>query len=138
MAQRGGSISTPHRLRRLALCMSVMGASLMSAAGVAVSQDATRSSQTPDDSRLQAPIGHRQPRPSDLPSDVQRDEQLDPSLAQTPPQNQTRNRRVSGPRARTGSVPTINVRPTCQAGAGGILGLKQDINICLEEEQNVR
>jgi hypothetical protein len=117
--------------------MSVIGASLLWAAGVAVSQDAINSLQTPDAS-VQAPIGYRQPRPSDLPSDVQRDEQLDPSLAQTPPQNQTRNRRSSVPRARTGSVPTINVRPSCEAAAGGIIGLKQDINTCLQEEQSTR
>jgi hypothetical protein len=59
VAQREGNASAaPHKLRRLALCMSVIGASLWSAATVAVSQDATRS--------MQAPIGHRQPRPATL------------------------------------------------------------------------
>ena len=131
MAQRGGSASTPHRLRRLALCISLMSASLLSAVGVAVSQDAAPSSQTPD-ARVQAPVGHRQPRPFDLPSDVQRDEQLNPPSAatqspQTQGQNQTRNRRSSARGTRAGSVPTLNVRPTCEAAAGGLIGLKQDI-----------
>ena len=130
MAQRGGSASAPHRLRRLALCMSVMGASLLSAAGVAVSQ-------TPDASP-QAPIGHRQPRPSDLPPNVQRDDELDQQSAPTPPQKQGRNRRSPALPARAGSVPTINVRPSCEAAAGGIIGLKQDINTCLQEEQSTR
>ena len=133
----GRAIAAPRRLRRLALCMSVIGASLLSAAGVAVSQDATPSLQAPD-ARLQAPIGHRQPRPSDLPPSVQRDEQLNPPSAQTQPQKQTANRRLSVPRARAGSVPTIDVRPTCQAAAGGLIGVKQDIQICLEDEQKVR
>jgi hypothetical protein len=147
MAQRDSSASIPHRLRRLALCMSVMGASLLSALGVAVSQDATPSSQTPDP-RLLAPIGHRQPRPSDLPPDVQRDEQLNPPSAETQPpqtqppqtqrQKQTRNRRSSARGTRTGSVPSINVQPTCQAAAGGILGVQLDVQTCLQEEQQIR
>src|SRR6516164_3554649 len=96
--------AAPHRLHRLALCVSVIGVSLLSAAGVAVSHNATPSLQAPD-TRMQAPIGHRQPRPSDLPPDVQRDEQLDPPSAQTQPQKQTPNQR-----ARAGSVPTIDAR----------------------------
>ena len=88
------------------------------------------------------PVGHRQPRPFDLPPDVQRDEQLNPPSAatqspQTQGQNQTRNRR-SARGTRAGSVPTLNVRPTCEAAAGGLIGLKQDIQTCLEEEKNVR
>jgi hypothetical protein len=136
-AQRAGRAGVaPHRLRRLALCMSVIGASLLSAAGVAVSQDAT-SLQAPD-ARTQAPIGHRQPRASDLPPGVQRDEQLDPQSARTQPQNQTPNRRSSVPRARAASVPTIDVRPTCKAAASGVIGLQQDIQVCLQSEQGVR
>ena len=94
--------SAPRRLRRLALCMSVMGASLLSPAGVAVGQA--------PDARMQAPIGHRQPRPSDLPPDVQRDEQLDAQATQTQPQKQAPDRRASA-----GSVPTIDVRKGCEA-----------------------
>jgi hypothetical protein len=32
----------------------------------------------------------------------------------------------------------LNVRPTCQAAAGGLIGLKQDIQLCLDEEKKVR
>ena len=142
MAQRSGSSSVPHGLRRLALCMSVIGASLFSVVGVAVSQDATPSSQTLD-ARLQAPIGHRQPQPSDLPLNVQGDEQLNPPSAetqspQTQRQKQTRNRRSSARRTGTRSVPSLNFQPTCQVAAAGLIGLQQDVKSCVESEQNIR
>jgi len=125
--------------------MSVIGASLLSPAGVAVSQNATPSLQAPDP-RLQAPIGHRQPRPSDLPPDVQRDEQLDPpsvqtqpqkQAAQTQPQKQTANRR-----AQAGSVPTMDARKGCQASqeaVGSIFGNDAfGVDSCLRQEQEAR
>src|SRR5215831_5846946 len=99
------SLSQWFTLHDLALCMGVAGFSLLSAAGVAVSQ----TSLPAPDSRMQAPIGHRQPRPSDLPPSVQRDEQLDPESAQIQPQKQNPDRRT-----RAGSVPTIDVRKTCE------------------------
>ena len=138
VAQLGGwGSAVPHRLRRLAICMSVIGASLLSAAGVAVSQNATSPLRAPD-SRMQAPIGHRQPRPSDLPPSVQRDEQLDPQSAQTQPQKQNSNRRT-----RAGSVPTIDVRKTCEIAEkdlGPIFGPNSGptIGSCLKEEQDAR
>jgi hypothetical protein len=141
VTRRGGRASgAPHRLCCLALCMSVMGASLLSAAGVAVGQNATPSSP---DARLQAPIGHRQPRPSDLPPSVQRDEQLDPQSAQAQPQKQTPNRRASGPAARAGSVPTIDVRKSCEVAekdVGSIFGPNNGVSLgsCLKQEQEAR
>ena len=130
---RGGKAgAAPHRPRRLALCMSVIGASLLSAAGVAVSQDATPSSQAPD-ARMQAPIGHRQPRPSDLPSDVQRDEQLDPESARTQPSTQTQpQKQAPNRRARAGSVPTADVRKSCEISEkdiGPLFGPNSDSNL---------
>ena len=122
--------SAPRRLRRLALCMSIMGASLLSTAGVAVSQA--------PDARMQAPIGHRQPRAADLPPDVPRDEQLDARSAQTQPQKQTPNRR-----ARAWSVPTIDARKGCQASQealGSIFGPNNasGVDSCLRQEQEAR
>jgi hypothetical protein len=35
-------------------------------------------------------------------------------------------------------VPTINVQPSCKAESDGIIGLKQDVEVCLKAEQNVR
>jgi hypothetical protein len=124
---------------------TITGPSL-SAAGIAVSQNATPSLQAPD-ARIQAPIGHRQPRPSDLPPDVQRDEQLDPpsaqtqpqkQAAQTQPQNQTANRR-----AQAGSVPTIDARKGCKASQealGSIFGPNDAfaVDSCLRQEQEAR
>jgi hypothetical protein len=117
--------------------MSVMGASLLSAAGAAVSQNATPSLQAPDP-RLQAPIGHRQPRPSDLPPDVQHDDQFNPPLAQAQPQNQTSNRR-----AQAGSVPTIDVRKSCEISVkdiGPLFGanMASSLEACLKQEQEAR
>jgi len=138
VAQSGGRAgAAPHRLCRLAVCMSVISASLLSAAGVAVSQNATPSLQAPD-TRLQAPIGHRQPRPSDLPPDVQRDEQLDPPSIQTQPQKQTPNRR-----AQAGSVPIIDARKGClasQEAVGSIFGPNNasGVDSCLKQEQEAR
>jgi hypothetical protein len=116
---------------------STTRASLLSAAGVAVSQNATPPLQAPD-ARMQAPIGHRQPRPADLPPDVQRDEQLDPPSAQTQPQKQTANRR-----ARAGSVPTIDARKGCEASQealGSIFGPNNAFGVesCLRQEHEAR
>ena len=87
---------------------------------------------------MEAPIGHRQPRPSDLPPDVQRDEQLDPPSAQTQPQKQVPNRR-----ARAGSVPTIDVRKSCEAAEktlGAIFGPNNiaSLGSCVKQEQEAR
>ena len=137
-AQRVGRVcAAPSRLRRLALCMSVIAASLLSPAGVAVSQNATPSLQAPD-TRMQAPIGHRQPRPSDLPPSVQRDEQLDTDAAQTQPQKQTPKGGV-----RAGSVPTIDARKGCEAAEktmGSIFGPNNisSLGSCVKQEQEAR
>jgi hypothetical protein len=109
----------------------------LSPAGVAVSQNANPSLQAPD-ARMEAPIGHRQPRPSDLPPDVQRDEQLDPPSAQTQPQTQIPNRR-----AQTGSVPTIDIRKTCEISnkdLGSLFGSSNPFTVdsCLRQEQDAR
>ena len=127
MAQSGGRAgAAPYRLCRLAVCMSVISASLLSVAGVAVSQN------------MQAPIGHRQPRPSDLPPDVQRDKQIAPPSIQTQPQKQNRNRR-----AQAGSVPIIDARKGClasQEAVGSIFGPNNasGVDSCLRQEQEAR
>ena len=134
-AQREGRASAaPHRPHRLALCVSVIGVSLLSPAGVAISQNASPSLQAPD-TRMQAPIGHRQPRPSDLPPSVLRDEQLDPASTQTQPQKQTANRR-----AQAGTVPTIDARKGCEAAEkdfAAIFGPNNPASLgsCLRQEE---
>ena len=146
-AQRVGRVcAAPSRLRRLALCMSVIAASLLSPAGVAVSQNATPSLQAPD-TRMQAPIGHRQPRPSDLPPSVQRDEQLDTDAAQTQPQKQAAQTRpqkqTANRRAQAGTVPTIDARKGCEAAEkdfAAIFGPNNPASLgsCLRQEEEAR
>ena len=122
VAQSGGRAgAAPHRLCRLAVCMSVISASLLSAAGVAVSQNAPPSLQAPDTTRMQAPIG-----------------QLDPPSIQTQPQKQTPNRR-----AQAGSVPIIDARKGClasQEAVGSIFGPNNAFGVdsCLRQEQEAR
>jgi hypothetical protein len=36
------------------------------------------------------------------------------------------------------SVPTLDVGPTCRSASSGIIGLQQDINVCLQDEKNAR
>jgi hypothetical protein len=67
--------------------MSVAALAVMIAAGLPITAAAERSDRQPPDSqavnpqpldsqsRMQAPIGHRQPRPQDLPPSVLRDEE---------------------------------------------------------------
>ena len=80
-----------HAVRRFAVRIAtriVTWAAVLSSVvlSVAFAQDAANSARNPPaasranppapatDARGQAPVGHRQPRPSDLPSNVQRDE----------------------------------------------------------------
>jgi hypothetical protein len=131
-------------LRYLALCMGVAGVSLLSAAGVAISQ----TSLPAPDARMQAPIGHRQPRPSDLPPGVQRDEQLNPPSAQpqpaeTQPAQTQSQRRTPNRGTRAADVPTVDIRKGCEAAEkdlGAILGPNNGFTTgtCLKQEQDAR
>jgi hypothetical protein len=62
---------------------------------------------------------------------------------QTQPQNQPPNRQRSAPGARAGSVPTIDVRKSCEAAEknmGAIFGPNNGTGLasCLKEEQDAR
>jgi hypothetical protein len=35
-------------------------------------------------------------------------------------------------------VPNLNVRPSCQAAANGDIGIKQDMQVCLDDEKSAR
>ncbi len=35
-------------------------------------------------------------------------------------------------------VPNLNVEPNCRAAASGVVGIKQDMAICMEDEKNAR
>jgi hypothetical protein len=148
----GGRISAVfanHRLRRLALCLSLTGASLLSVVSVSVSQNATPSLPVPD-ARMQAPVGHRQPRPSDLPAGVQRDEQLGSQSAEIPPPAETpppprapTQKRTPNRGARAANVPTVDIQKSCQMAEkdiASILGPNNGITAgnCLKQEQDAR
>jgi hypothetical protein len=141
-APGGRRADTDRRLHRLALCVSVLGGCLLYAAGAAVGQNAATPLPGPD-TRMKAPIGHRQPRPSDLPPSVLRDEQLNPPSpqtqpAQTQPQNSTAN-----PAARAANVPTIDFRKGCQAAEKDMASIfgplsGPTVGTCLQQEQDAR
>ena len=83
----------------------------------------------------QAPIGHRQPKLSDLPRDVARREQ-----ASQPQQSQ---RQTSAGLAKGGGPPTIDIQKTCRESSSALVGLtgndSQDTFIsCMNDEQTAR
>jgi hypothetical protein len=82
----------------------------------------------------QAPIGHRQPTPSDLPPDVRKDEQHSVAPSQPPsatPQRQTR-------RTRGGSPPTLQVGSSCEAAGRGGVVLGRNKEACLADETDAQ
>ena len=86
----------------------------ISFATVAVAQDAATPSLAP--TILPAPVGHRQPRPSDLPPSVQREEQGNgPAQGNASARkNAGRKQRIVGERA-SNAVPAFDAKETCQA-----------------------
>ncbi len=97
----------------------------------------------------QAPIGHRQPSVKDLPPDVARDErpaggsreELQPASAS--PQGQSARARVDpsrgqNVRALSGSLPTLNVDPSCESAGMGSVVLGRDKKACLADETTAR
>jgi hypothetical protein len=89
----------------------------------------------------QAPIGHRQPTPSDLPPDVRTDEQLSrgpPQPASATPRSssapsQRRIGRTSG-----GGPPTLQVGPSCEAAGRGGVVLGRNKEACLADETDAQ
>ena len=85
----------------------------------------------------QAPIGHRQPTPGDLPPDVRKDEQLPSAPSQpvsaTPPSSGAPSQRHAG-RTRGGGPPTLQVGPSCEAAGRGAVVLGRNKEACLSDE----
>ena len=85
----------------------------------------------------QAPIGHRQPTPSDLPPDVRKDEQLSRAPSQpasaTPQSSSVPSQRQAG-RTRGGGPPTLQVGPSCEAAGRGAVVLGRNKEACLADE----
>jgi hypothetical protein len=96
----------------------------------------------------QAPVGHRQPTPADLPPAVQKEEQPDAkpwptpqpeaqSLPQTQPkpkaQSRSRQQSVSV-RGGGGGPPVLQVGPSCEAAGRGAVVLGRNKEACLADE----
>jgi hypothetical protein len=89
----------------------------------------------------QAPIGHRQPKMSDLPRNVARREQTSqpPQKGEQPPQSQ---RQASAAPAKGSGPPNIDIQKTCRESSSALAGLtdnpKQDLDSCISDEQAAR
>jgi hypothetical protein len=92
----------------------------------------------------QAPVGHRQPTPSDLPPAVQKEEQpsaLGNPQPQAESQPQTPSRRQSRSQSRSaqgrgggGGPPVLQVGPSCEAAGRGAVVLGRNKEACLADE----
>jgi hypothetical protein len=89
----------------------------------------------------QAPIGHRQPKISDLPPNVARREQASqpPQKGEQRPQSQGQ---ASAAPAKGSGPPNIDIQKTCRESSTALLGLtddpKQDLDSCISDEQAAR
>ena len=83
-----------------------------------------------------APIGHRQPTPSDLPPDVRKDEQRSGAPSQ-PPGATPQSQRQTG-RTRGGGPPTLQVGPSCEAAGRGGVVLGRNKEACLADETDAQ
>jgi hypothetical protein len=89
----------------------------------------------------QAPIGHRQPKISDLPPNVARREQASqpPQKGEQRPQSQGQ---ASAAPAKGGGPPNIDIQKTCRESSTALFGLtdnpKQDLDSCISDEQAAR
>ena len=109
----------------------------ISFATVAVAQDAATPSLAP--TILPAPVGHRQPRPSDLPPSVQREEQgngpaQDNASAR---KNAGRKQRIVGERA-SNAVPAFDAKETCQATEVAAVFPGRNLDTCINSEEATR
>jgi hypothetical protein len=90
----------------------------------------------------QAPIGHRQPTPADLPPDVRKQEepgapQSEPqpqSQAQTPARSRSQSRQQSARGLGGGGPPILQVGPSCEAAGRGAVVLGRNKEACLADE----
>jgi hypothetical protein len=88
----------------------------------------------------QAPVGHRQPTPADLPPAVQKEEQPTP-LGNPQPQSEAQQPKKSRSQSRQASVkgggaapPVLQVGPSCEAAGRGAVLLGRNKEACLADE----
>jgi hypothetical protein len=127
-------------MRPAAVCFAIftLGASGALAQGVP-----TLRGSRPLSTILQAPVGHRQPTPSELPPVVRKDEQSPsapalPSSAPTPssatPEPSSAPQQRQTARTRGGGPPTLQVGPSCEAAGRGAVVLGRNKQACLADE----
>jgi hypothetical protein len=129
-------------VRRVAISLVFLAFAALGA--VAQTVPPLSGSQTPSVGGVpQAPVGHRQPTPSDLPPAVQKEEQPNP-LGSPPPQAesqpQAQPRTPSRSHSRTaqgrggGVPPVLQVGPSCEAAGRGAVVLGRNKEACLADE----
>jgi hypothetical protein len=98
---------------------------------------------SPGSPAIQSPIGHRQPRPADLPASVQREEELSPPAktiaTSTTPTTRTKvsNERSGSARGRS-AVPAFDVKKSCRATEDAALSLGRSVEACISSEEAAR
>jgi hypothetical protein len=147
-------------VRRAAICFVFLAFSAQG--GVAQSVPPLSGSQPSTATGVpQAPVGHRQPTPADLPPAVQKEEEpgakpwpTPQSQAQSPPQTQRKSQTQTKPETQTksepqsrsrqqsarvrggngGGPPVLQVGPSCEAAGRGAVVLGRNKEACLADE----
>jgi hypothetical protein len=133
-------------VQRIAICVVFLA---FAAQGALAQSVPSLGAQTPSVGGVpQAPVGHRQPTPSDLPPAVQKEEQPNPlgnsqpqagsqppAQPATPshPQSRSQSRTAQG-RGGGGGPPTLQVGPSCEAAGRGAVVLGRNKEACLADE----
>ena len=133
-------------MQRVTICLAFLA---FAAQGAVAQSVPPLGAQTPSVGGVpQAPVGHRQPTPSDLPPAVQKEEQPNPlgnpqpqaesqpqAQPQTPsrPQSRSQSRTAQG-RGGGGGPPTLQVGPSCEAAGRGAVVLGRNKEACLADE----
>jgi hypothetical protein len=85
----------------------------------------------------QAPVGHRQPTPKDLPPDVASGQQP-AEVGRGEQQTEGAASRGYNARGRGGGPPTLQVGPSCEAAGRGSVVLGRDKKACLADESTAQ
>jgi hypothetical protein len=106
-------------------------------ATVAVAQDTATPSLAP--TSPSAPVGHRQPRPSDLPPSVQREEQGNgPAQGNVSARdNAGKEPRIMGERA-SNAVPAFDAKEACQGTEVAAVFPGRNLETCINSEEAAR
>lgn len=87
---------------------------------------------------IPAPVGHRQPRPADLPASVQREEQLAPVQATPSERTKVSNERRSRSARGRSAVPAFDLKKSCKTTEDAALSLGRSVESCISSEEAAR